>query len=302
MDKKPVVSVWITTYNQVDYIAQTLDSVLMQKVDFTYDIVVGDDDSNDGTREILLAYQKKHPDTIKLLLQEHNRGIIQNSADTYKLCTGKYIACLDGDDYWTDVNKLQKQYDLLEAHEDVVLLANDVIEHHLDGSGKVTKEKVMGESLQEGYLEPYDIFTMVIVINTLGIMFRNHHPSEFLEKYVDDLVMPDIAVWLYISQFGKIYFKKEVVAVYRQHTIGYSRVMDEKQIHRFLKQYNVFDNVFDDKGIKKRVRELSAYRYYALSVIYKTEKKYVKMFASLWDILTISPKVFVNYILLKDYT
>ncbi len=103
-------------YNHEKYIATALNSILMQNVHFDYDIVVGEDCSTDNTRKILLEYKKKYPDKFKLILHNKNVGAINNQNITMKNCTGKYIACLEGDDYWSDPNKLQKQIDFLEAN------------------------------------------------------------------------------------------------------------------------------------------------------------------------------------------
>lgn len=116
MNKKPLVSVWMITYNHEKFIAQAIDSVIMQKTNFDYEIVIGEDCSTDRTREIVLEYKAKHPDKFKLLLQEKNVGMMQNFIVTLKTCNGKYIALLEGDDYWTDPLKLQKQVDFLQAN------------------------------------------------------------------------------------------------------------------------------------------------------------------------------------------
>lgn len=105
------VTIISLTYNHEKYIAQALESILMQKVNFTYEIVVGEDCSKDRTREILIQYAEKHPDKFHLLLHEKNIGAAKNQNKVFENCKGKYIAMLEGDDYWTDPYKLQKQVD-----------------------------------------------------------------------------------------------------------------------------------------------------------------------------------------------
>ena len=112
------VSVTIITYNHEKFIRKTLDSVLMQKVNFQYEIVIGEDCSTDNTKKILLEYQNKHPGKIRLLLAENNQGLVRNFMQTYRACKGEYIATLDGDDYWISSRKLQKQVDFLDRHGD----------------------------------------------------------------------------------------------------------------------------------------------------------------------------------------
>ncbi len=113
------LSVLFITYNHEDYVRQALDSVLMQEVDFEYEIVVGEDCSTDATRDILLEYRDRYPDRIKLLFREKNFGRpTMNVYDTGMHCTGDYIAFLEGDDYWTDERKLMKQVRFLDEHPD----------------------------------------------------------------------------------------------------------------------------------------------------------------------------------------
>ena len=110
------VSVHMITYNHEKFIAQAIESALMQQVDFDYEIVIGEDCSTDRTREIVVAYQQRHPDKIRLLLHEQNVGVSLNDIRVYRACRGEYVAWLEGDDYWTSPHKLQKQADFLDSH------------------------------------------------------------------------------------------------------------------------------------------------------------------------------------------
>ncbi|HPD39860.1 MAG TPA: glycosyltransferase, partial [Mesotoga infera] len=113
---KPLVSVFMITYNHEKYIAQAIESALMQKTDFNYEIVIGEDCSTDRTREIVVDYANRYPEIIKPILHENNVGAKANSESVRKACIGKYVAILEGDDYWIDPLKLQKQVDFLESH------------------------------------------------------------------------------------------------------------------------------------------------------------------------------------------
>ena len=112
-----MVSITVLTYNHEKYIKQALDSIIMQKVNFKYEIVVGDDCSQDDTQNILNSYAQKFPDKFVLLLRDHNIGANNNSFDVKRHCRGKYIAILEGDDFWIDEDKLQIQLDFLETHK-----------------------------------------------------------------------------------------------------------------------------------------------------------------------------------------
>ena len=116
--RKPLVSVIVTTYNQEKFIRKAIDSNLAQETSFEYEIIIGEDFSTDGTRDICVDYSLKYPDIIRLLLHQKNVGMHQNAIQTLHLAKGKYIAFCEGDDFWTDPNKLQMQFALLENNSE----------------------------------------------------------------------------------------------------------------------------------------------------------------------------------------
>ena len=126
MDYK--LSVIFITYNHKDYVEKALKSVLDQETDFPFEVVVGDDCSTDGTQEILKGIAKDHPN-VRLFLRSENTGgrPTLNVYETTKRCTGKYLAYLEGDDYWTDTHKLQKQVDFLDSHEEYTAVTHDIV-------------------------------------------------------------------------------------------------------------------------------------------------------------------------------
>ncbi len=113
-----MVDVYVLTYNHEKYITKALDSILMQKVKFKYRILIGDDCSTDNTRKILKKYQKKYPNIINLFFRNKNVGMKENSRLLHQELKAKYVAVIEGDDYWIDEYKLQKQYDFLEKNID----------------------------------------------------------------------------------------------------------------------------------------------------------------------------------------
>lgn len=119
-DIQPIVSVAVITYNMAEYLPQLLDSILVQEVSFPYEIIVDDDCSPDNTREILYRYEKQYPEHIVLSLRGKNVGGSRNMFGVLRKCRGKYIAILEGDDYWDDPNKLQYQFDFMENHSQYV--------------------------------------------------------------------------------------------------------------------------------------------------------------------------------------
>lgn len=123
-NKDVKVQVVCVTYNQKDYIEEALKSFVMQKTNFGFEVLVGDDCSTDGTSEIVAAYAQKYPDIIKHIRRTPNMGPLENFMDLCDRVTSKYAAFCDGDDFWTDENKLQKQYDFMESNENVNICAH----------------------------------------------------------------------------------------------------------------------------------------------------------------------------------
>lgn len=115
---QPLLSVVTITYNHAPYIAKCIEGVLMQQVNFPMEFIVAEDCSTDGTRAICEEYAKKYPDLIRLLPSEGNMGAVMNEQRAFEAARGKYIATCEGDDYWTNPLKLQKQVDFLESHSD----------------------------------------------------------------------------------------------------------------------------------------------------------------------------------------
>ena len=121
-DREIAVSVAVITYNMQAYLPQLLDSVLMQKTSFRYEIVVDDDHSPDDSRTILREYAARYPDLFVLSLRDQNVGGSKNMYGVLKQCRGKYIAILEGDDWWEAEDKLQYQYDFMESHPEYIAM------------------------------------------------------------------------------------------------------------------------------------------------------------------------------------
>ena len=118
---EPVVSICCITYNHEKYIEETIDSFLMQETDFPFEIVIGEDCSTDNTRKIVEKYKEMYPNIIKLIVSENNVGMQANGQRTMEACIGEYMALCEGDDYWTDKNKLQIQKDFLESNPEYII-------------------------------------------------------------------------------------------------------------------------------------------------------------------------------------
>lgn len=242
------VSVSITTYNHEKYIAQAVESALNQKVNFSYEIVIGEDCSTDRTRQIVVALKEAHPEKIRLLLHEKNLGRWGkfNFVETLKACQGEYIALLDGDDYWTDPNKLQRQVDFLESHPECSICFHDVTLFYEDGTPAATS----------GGTSNKDIFTIEDLLTgnfmfACSVVFRRGLFGEFPDWFYNSK-MGDWALHLLNAQHGKVGHLKEVMAVYRVHEGGFWT--SQNQLEQAKDQVQILDhlvNQLDDKYQRK---------------------------------------------------
>ena len=127
LTKNPTVSISCITYNHEKYIKDAITGFLMQKTDFPIEIVISDDCSTDSTLSIVQDYCRSHPDQIRLMANERNIGVVPKFSQAIGACKGKYIALCEGDDYWIDPLKLQKQVDFLEAHPECSICCHKVL-------------------------------------------------------------------------------------------------------------------------------------------------------------------------------
>ncbi|HXX56646.1 MAG TPA: glycosyltransferase [Nitrospirota bacterium] len=210
------VSVLMITYNHEAYIAGALNSVLMQRVNFDYEIVIGEDCSTDNTRNIAIDYQKKHPDKIRLFLPEKNIGMIGNFIATYKACEGEYVALLEGDDYWTSPDKLQRQVDFLDAHPECSECFHNVNEVY-------DTRPELNHPFHRRRLKKR-IFTLSDIIShnfipTCSTIFRNRLFGEFPEWF-SSMPMGDWPLHVLNAEHGTICYMDEILAAHRVHEAG----------------------------------------------------------------------------------
>jgi glycosyltransferase involved in cell wall biosynthesis len=177
--KQPLISVYVTTYQHVNFIRECLDSILIQSTTYDYEIVIGEDASTDDTREICMEYAKKYPDKIRLFLRDRESTILYdkngkfykslNGAFTLFSCRGKYIAICEGDDYWIDPLKLQKQVDFLEANPDYVVCYHNI--NTVNENSQVINPSFIDVSSCRDYTQ--DELKRSFFMHPLSMCFRN---------------------------------------------------------------------------------------------------------------------------------
>jgi glycosyltransferase involved in cell wall biosynthesis len=209
------VSILTITYNHERYITQAIESILVQKVNFDYEIVIGEDCSKDSTRGIVVDFQKRYPGKIRLLLREQNLGAIRNLVQTLHACQGEYVAILEGDDYWTSPHKLQKQVAFLDEHPECSMCFHDATIIHEDGS----REPRRYCRVDQKEIPTLEDLLVINFIPTCSVMFRRGLVGNFPDWFYT-LKMGDWPLHILNAQHGKIGYINEVMGVYRVHSGG----------------------------------------------------------------------------------
>jgi glycosyltransferase involved in cell wall biosynthesis len=212
MEIDDILTVCLITYNHDQYVEQAIDSILMQKTDFNWKLVIADDCSKDNTREILKGYQQKYPEKIYLILQEKNVGPAQNFIDLVTFPNSKYIAYLEGDDYWMDENKLQKQVGFLEENPNYVIHSSGA---QLIKNGLLTDETIGFEEKAKSFVLS-DFFRHNNLVSCT-IMYRNILAS--FPDFYKELVFGDWFLYILLMKKteGKAYRLNENFSAYRIH-------------------------------------------------------------------------------------
>lgn len=224
-----LVSVAIITYNQEKYIKETIDGVLMQDVDFEYEIVIGEDCSSDNTLRVCLDYQRRFPDIIRVIQRDKNVGLLTNYFDTISKCRGKYISQCAGDDYWIDPLKLKRQVEVLENDCNVGMVYTQVKQYVQKMNYFTCAMPIVGKACTK--------FEDLLVKNTIPaptICFRRDMFSKYIleiKPMEKDWVAEDIPLFIWFAKNAKIVFMPIVTAVYRVLDGSLSRLNDvEKRV------------------------------------------------------------------------
>lgn len=282
---EPVVSVWVITYQHRDYIQECLDSLLAQQTDFPFEIVIGEDQSTDGTRDVCIEYARRHPDRIRLFLRDRTISTLTvdgrlrylNGILTHSACRGRYVAGCEGDDYWINPAKLQMQVDLLERDPGIGLVHGEAHCYH-------QKTRYWSRNLhkQRQDLDISDgLFQALIEARYRVITCTAMYRKELYDQIESNLsyrrarqlfFIGDVTTWLELSRVSRFGFIDEPLGVYRLLQESASRSRDPKRRLSFglemlwlrvlyMEHYGVPDEFFR-RIVKQRARtmlELAAY-------------------------------------------
>lgn len=240
----PKVSVIVCTYNQEQTIARTLDSILAQRVDFPYEIILADDCSSDSTPQICTEYAHNYPHVIRLFLNQKNKGLTDNYFDCVEACWGNYIADLAGDDEWVDMTKLARQAEIMDNDSEITLCHAAWRPVYPDGRYADASPWHMP---QQAHISPKGQLTMTLLrhereryfIHLCTAMYRRDaivglmrkYPHLFRGKY---LTCEDLQINVLLSHVGKIAYMPETVLNY---TVGAPSISSSENPLKTIKFY-----------------------------------------------------------------
>lgn len=233
------VSASITAYNHEPYIAQAIEGALAQETDFGFEVVVGDDCSTDGTREVILDLARRHPGRIQTIFPDKNFGDGGKRIflETIQACRGRYIATMDGDDYWTSPRKLQLQVELLESRPDCSMCFHDVLKVYDDGSRPPSRYN--GPTPKRLWTLD-DAFERCFAA-ACSPLFRRE-VLDGLPPWYLDLPFGDWPLLVLAARQGPIAYLDEVMGVYRIHAGGmWSRLTSIARLEGLLDFYRRLD-------------------------------------------------------------
>lgn len=284
-NQSPLVSICCITYNHEPYIRDALEGFVMQKTNFPFEIVISDDCSKDNTRAIIAEYKEKYPDLFRDVSPEKNMGSFANFRYVQDCARGKYIALCEGDDYWTDPYKLQKQVDILEADETLMACCTDYKE--VDKNGVVLRE-YCGDAVKGNIPGRYnirDFFRDNQTYSTLSVVYRNTHREEIRNKHLHtaNAFLGDWTLWICLLIYGDMYYLNEVTCAYRinptsvTHTVNrVDRAKASRDI--CIKVAEILPTEFKDIADDLRKTD---WVWISLIYAYKAEKRYLGMIVAI---------------------
>lgn len=290
LKKNIMVSICCITYNQEKYIRKTLDSFLSQKTTFPYEIIIHDDCSTDNTIDIIKEYQEKYPEIVKPIFEEENQYSkgIDVIPIVFGQATGKYAALCDGDDYWCDDQKIQKQFEFMEKHPECSLVTNGCyLEEDSTGKRKIKSQPYRGS-------RHYSIDDIILYDGGLfatNSMFFKLELVRTLPKFYFLVSVGDFPLIIHLALCGKVYFMEDIMSVYRVNAIGSWSAMQNKGKNRseIIQKRKKFDK--DIFAMMNEVNQYTNYKYAAIIEQFILKRKFAFCILSS-DFKTIKNKKF----------
>lgn len=258
-----LVDVIVPIYNHEKYLVKTFDGILMQETDFKFRVIASDDCSTDGTRAIMQRYAEKYPDIIFPTYHPKNMGALANGYSILSKVTSKYVAVCDGDDYWTDKHKLQKQISFLEANPDFTVCFGKV--DIIDELGlNLPPERFFPPLSKDVYTIEDFITTDMHLIPTPTLVYRNELPHPIPEYYLSIFSADAFIIMIELDK-GKAKFMDETMAVYRNHSGGMTKTVENRdkvdtakfELFEYMNNYLGYRH---DKAFRKKLLDMTRVR------------------------------------------
>lgn len=261
LNKNPKVSVCMITYNHENYIEEAILSVLSQTTTFDIELIIGNDCSTDETHSVIEKIINTHPEgvLIKYFNHQKNLGIAQNFHFVLKQAKGDYIAILEGDDYWLDTKKLQKQVDFLDQNEDYNLISNEVKEFE-----QHTNQFIQKPTLKNSYTVTYSDILEKSHTHTCTLLIRNRLPEVMPQLFFKEIGSDRSLCLLILGLQGKGLISNDITAVYRLHSKSITRIDGNtgtlKNLNNLLAHIRIakdWNNYFgnNNNDVVKKVKE-----------------------------------------------
>lgn len=263
-----LVSIICLVYNHEPYIRKTIESFLMQKTDFDYEIIIHDDASTDRSLEIINEYKNKYPDKIVVISQKENKyqkGINITSTFIYPIIKGKYISCCEGDDYWTDCNMLQEQADFLESHSDYVAIGG-ITRFYNDENEEVLESKPRKKYYNREIKKAEHYKDKLASIGTATLMYRSEIKNNvnYLNARKESPRIGDTLLSSILFEQGKVFV---VGKTYQHHRIQTRKNASnfnslysykEKYIYAINAVNAIYRNICHEKIVANKIRRHTA--------------------------------------------
>lgn len=304
---KPLLSIVCITYNHKDFIKDAIESFLNQEVDFLVEILIHDDASTDGTNLVIEEYEKKYPNIIKPIYQKINQYSsfgFEFSIKELERTKGKYISICEGDDYWTDNFKLQKQVDFLENNQDYVFCFHNSFCY--DQNIKSVINEFPGIKENSDFI--IDDFLVKNSVPTASVIFVRKYLLP-LPNWYKNILYGDYAMYLLIlfRSKRKAFYMSEVMSVYRLHNNGVFTSLTKSNLgkikisNNFIELFKTFYfNVFD-KIYRKRVRDIISSHQLSIIILFFKNKMFLKGIKFIFYFLAFNPFFLIRKILKKKF-
>lgn len=282
---RPLVSICCETYNHAKYVRDAIEGFLIQKTDFAFEILIHDDASTDGTQDIIKEYCAKFPDLFRPIFQnenQHGRGIKIWGEIQFPRVRGKYIALCEGDDYWTDPLKLQRQVDFLESHPDYTLCFHNAMVHHENGDTADHKFAQL-ETREYNVRENIDNW----IVPTASILYRKTVlETDVYRNYLNNrnkFVVGDQPLILSCAAAGKLYGFSDVMSVYRLQQGGWTQQtrLASKLAYKLIVQEIAYMRIFG--GYRKKIGHVNIAKHSRAAFSLLIQKK-LKEALKVWGI------------------